>query len=102
MSLPISYAFSVAFHDSTGLIKIGFPQAFRYERNILFMLVYVEIKENDTELESEMEWINANGCTCVDIIDIYTLQELMRRDKITLDHLECIQDFKLKYTEEVT
>jgi hypothetical protein len=102
MSLPVSYAFSVGFRDSSGLIKIGYHQAFRRDRGMLFLLVFVEVDESDNGLESELEWVNAGACTCVEIMDLYTLQELMNRDEITLKHLECIQDFKSKYTEEVT
>jgi hypothetical protein len=102
VSLPVSYGFSVGYYDSNGLIKIGYPQAFKYERDALFLLIYAEVEKNDKELESELEWINANACACIEIIDIFTLQELMDRDEITLKYLECIKDFKTKYTEEVT
>jgi hypothetical protein len=102
VSLPVSYAFSVVFRGPSGLFKIGYPQAFKNDRGKLFLLIYVRFENSSNWLESELEWINADSCTCLEIIDIYTLQELMSRDEITLKHLECIKSFKTKYTEEVS
>jgi hypothetical protein len=99
MSLPVSYAFIVAYYDAGGNIRTGLPQAFKYERKILFLLIY---SEEEDDQESEMQWFRADACTCIEIVDIYTLQELMERDKITLRDLGVIKDFGSKYTEEVS
>jgi hypothetical protein len=94
----MSYTFFVSYYDGNEKCQLGIPQAFKCENNTIYILLFLE----EYQGKSKLEWIRADSCRCLGIVDLYSLQEIMKRDRITLLDLEIIRDFKSKFTSKVT
>ena len=86
----------VSFIDNHNTWQLGIPQAFKYELDQLYLLLFLEQFQN----QAKLEWIPAKSCNCLGLIDLHLLQDMLKRDKVTLKDLEVIKNFNHKYAEK--
>lgn len=98
MSSSIATPFFVSFSDAKETWQLGIPQAFKYEVKRLYALLFL----GEYQGKSRVGWISADKCRCVALIDPYLLQDILKRDGITLKDLEVIEDFKSKYNKKAS
>jgi hypothetical protein len=91
------HTFFVSYEDGNNKWQLGIPQAFRFEVSELYAHLFLE----EYQKGNKLEWVRADRCRYLGIVDIYNLQKIMKRDGIVLKDLEAIQNFKQKYNYKV-
>jgi len=97
MSDGLHKTFFISYSDKKSRWQIGIPQAFKYEHGELFILLFLEIENNELILE----WVRADLCKCLKIICADIVCDIMSRDEVTTEDLQVIKDFRWMYTQEV-
>ena len=92
---PLRHTFFVRY-EIDNAFEVGIVQAFKLENEQLSLLSLEEEKGN------KERWIPARICVCHKILNIYAIKEIIARDKIGLEDLEVIQDFKWMYLEALS
>lgn len=76
-------------------LETGIVQAFRFRKSDLYLIALVE----ENEKTAKTRRVFAGSCKCQEIMNIDEIQEIMKRDQVTVEDLKVIENFEWKYAE---
>lgn len=89
------HSFIVSYFVDEKTTGIGTAQAFEFQKGQLFIQSLEQAKAG----RNKARWIPAIYCKCKKVLSVAPIQELIQRDKVTIDDLKVIENFAWKYEE---